>query len=197
MNMTVAKNRRSIQIYCGPGVNAAFDVFDPEMGVVTIGGIAHALSMQCRFNGQCTRFYSVAQHSLHVSLLMEDRTGQKKFGLIGLLHDASEAFLADIPNPLKKCGLFDKYLEIEENIQSKIFAKFGIPAMLSAHEDELLLEYDLMALATERKYLMEPVVWDIWKEIGPPDAASKYGLESWTPEKAEEQFLLRYDQLTA
>lgn len=190
------KNRRSIQVYCGPGINAAFDIFEPDMDVVTITGIAHALANQCRFNGQCTHFYSVAQHSLHVSKILETRTASKKFGLIGLLHDASEAYLADIPNPIKVSGLFDEYLNIEERIQSKIYAKFGIPALLSAHESELLREADIMALATERKFLMQPPVMDIWKKIGDPDH-TVYQLPTVPPVLSERDFVKRFEELTA
>lgn len=59
-----------------------------------IEDIAHSLGMMCRYNGHVRHFYSVAEHSVIVSLLMKEL----KLGdpWEGLLHDGAEAYLPDM-----------------------------------------------------------------------------------------------------
>ncbi len=69
-------------------------------GDVDVRDIAHALALKCRFNGHCRVFYSVAEHSVRVSRVME--VGGRKMAMWGLMHDAAEAYLADLGGPIKK-----------------------------------------------------------------------------------------------
>lgn len=62
--------------------------------------IAHALGMNVRFNGHCRLFYSVAEHSILVAELMDDLGLGDPFE--GLMHDASEAYMSDVPAPFKR-----------------------------------------------------------------------------------------------
>jgi len=97
-----------------------FYPLEPDIELIDIIDIAHALSMICRFNGHSDRFYSVAQHSVIVSNL-----ATPKNKLIGLLHDASEAYLTDVPRPLKP--FLPDYYVWEDVLTDMIFTKFGIP----------------------------------------------------------------------
>jgi len=89
----------SEQMYNVPWVTTRYGKFNLNEPVFDIRDIAHALAQICRFNGQISKFYSVAQHSMTVGRLMEDyNLGDP---LEGLLHDATEAYLSDVPSPFK------------------------------------------------------------------------------------------------
>jgi len=83
-----------IRTFTGKYVN----VFEPTLEMICIEDIAHALSMQCRFGGHLPYFYSVAQHSINCSFLVDTPC----LKLEVLMHDASEAYLLGIPSPIKK-----------------------------------------------------------------------------------------------
>ncbi len=157
---------------------------DPRVAEIDIQDIAHSLAMQCRFNGHTNKFYSVAEHSCHVHDILP---AQHK--LAGLLHDASEAYLCDLPRPLKRSGDFAKpYLEAEEMLMNAIAAKFGFdftdwPAIEAA---------DNWLLGTEALQLMAPLHPD-WRDIR--QRVDGLILPCWTPQEAREQFLQRYAAL--
>jgi 5'-deoxynucleotidase YfbR-like HD superfamily hydrolase len=64
----------------------------------------------------------VAEHSVHVSELC-----LPEHALWGLLHDASEAYLIDLPRPLKQLSEFAAYREAERRLQRAVAARFGLP----------------------------------------------------------------------
>jgi len=90
--------------------------FTPDSDKICIEDIAHALSQIPRFGGHLPGFYSVAQHSIEVSYQVKDK-------LTGLLHDASEAYLYDIPKPLK--FRMPEYIKAEKRLMALISDKFG------------------------------------------------------------------------
>lgn len=145
---------------------------------VCIEDIAHALSNQCRFSGHVRRFYSVAEHSVRV---------MKKCAidpLYGLLHDASEAYLVDLPRPLKYHPQFAFYKEVETYVQLQIEEKFGL-VLLPEIGDEVHIA-DKRMLATEMLGLMNredsPLPFEPYPEYG----TVKLGM---SPEEAEKWFL--------
>src|SRR4051794_27255584 len=81
---------------------ARFDPFAPDAASIEIRDIAHALGNLCRFGGHCRVFYSVAQHSCLVADLVERRGAGVECVHWALLHDASEAYLGDLPHPVKR-----------------------------------------------------------------------------------------------
>ena len=94
---------------------------------VDIRDIAHALSNLCRWSGHTKRFYSVAEHSLHVwATVFHEFNGTKRDGLYALLHDAAEAYLIDVPTPLKVLPQFDWYRETEARLERVIYGAFGL-----------------------------------------------------------------------
>lgn len=92
--------------------------------VVTIEQIAHGLGMLCRYAGQCDGFYSVAEHSALMAHWVFQRTTDRQLALAALLHDATEAFLPDVPRPIK-VHLPD-YYDMEARLMQGIMLKFDL-----------------------------------------------------------------------
>jgi len=101
-----------------------FNFLNPEPTSIFIEDIAHALSLQCRFNGHSTDFYSVAEHSVEVSKLVESQGATNKIIMTALLHDAAEAYIGDVVSPLKK--VLEDYQEIEHRVESAIAERFSL-----------------------------------------------------------------------
>ena len=102
----------SLDGFIGTFSGLRFWPLDPNPEKILIADIAHALAHQCRFGGHASKFYSVAEHSVHVSKLC-----LPEHALWGLLHDASEAYLVDLPRPLKLLPEFAPYREAERRLQ--------------------------------------------------------------------------------
>lgn len=128
----------------------------PEWFHYTTTDIAPALANLCRFAGQM-RWWSVAQHSLLVGALVPPR-----HRLRGLLHDASEAFLADIPSPLKHSPIMRGYRALEARTMAAIHEDFGL-AEEDAEGDAEVKQADLLALRAEALYLgILDSTWSVW-----------------------------------
>lgn len=168
-----------IQTYTGK----KFYPLNPKLEEIDIVDIAHALSMLCRFTGHCKKFYSVGNHSLLCSHVCDynDR-------LHALLHDASEAFLADISRPVKRSGGFDNYIEYENNLQSIIYRKFGLSEIMPVS----VKRADDILLATEARDLMvlPPSDWYLKEKPLP------FKIEPMPQEDVKNMFLKRYYELT-
>lgn len=147
---------------------------------INIVDIAHALSMICRYNGHCRFFYSVAEHSVHVS-----RHLPPELQFAGLMHDASEAYLGDVPRPLKP--QFDDYRAAEETITFAIAQRYGLPYP----EHPEVKRVDTAILADEQPVLMPNVPAD-WGLTEPPLGVT---IEGWPPERAKAEFLRRFEKL--
>lgn len=145
------------------------NVFNPDPATLNIEDIAHSLSMQVRFGGHLPKPYTVAQHCYMASIIA-DRENQ----LTALMHDASEAYLLDIPSPIKK--RLTNYKKIENRLMGVLAAKFGFDYPFC----ENIHEVDMSMLDAE------------WNKIMIRDTDF---FEIYTQEKAKAMFLNRYNQL--
>src|SRR5579862_5085028 len=98
-----------IQTYTG----RKFWPLDPRSWDVCLEDVAHALAVKCRYGGHCRGFYSVAQHSVLVSQLLAEWKADIWTVRWGLLHDANEAYSADVVRPIKNT-MRDVWKAIEE-----------------------------------------------------------------------------------
>lgn len=131
-----------------------FFPLEPRTGDVDIVDIAHSLSMQCRFNGHTKVFYSVAEHCLVMAEELKAKGFGRRLQLYGLLHDASEAYLSDVPRPVKRD--LPGYRAAEAEVQRVILKAFGIPEP-SVVEKSLVKVMDELLLACEGRELMPNV----------------------------------------
>ena len=151
--------------------------------------IARALANTCRFGGHSRSFYSVAQHSAIVCDLLEARGATPDELMAALLHDAAEAYLGDLPHPLKhRSELGERFREAEHRLEAVIAERFSLPDAAAR-----IKPLDRALLATERRTFSE-VTWH-WPEL---DGAEELDLEiePWAPDRARDEFLRRYERLT-
>jgi 5'-deoxynucleotidase YfbR-like HD superfamily hydrolase len=168
-----------IQTYSG----RQFWPLDPRLEDVDIIDIAHSLSNMCRFAGHVKKFYSVAEHCVRVSYVCDPQ-----FALWGLLHDASEAYLVDLPRPIKHSGALDAYKAFEKDVQDVICERFGLPKT----EPPNVKEADTILLLTEQRDLMGRQTKP-WKDKATPLDTVILPLN---PEQAELEFMIRFKELT-
>jgi 5'-deoxynucleotidase YfbR-like HD superfamily hydrolase len=153
---------------------------DPRPEDIHIGDIAHALANLCRFAGHTNRFYSVAEHSVRCSFIVDDRAA-----FHALLHDASEAYLVDIPTPIKT--LLPEYKAMEERMMAVIYSVFEVDPNLWGKQ---VKQADLRMSAAEARDLMPVGNYGLNKV-----KADDQVIVPWNPLVAEEMFLNRFSQL--
>lgn len=158
-----------------------FHVLAPSPEEVHIDDIAHSLSMQCRFVGHVSSFYSVGEHSVRISRHCP------KNPLFGLLHDAAESYLGDLSAPLKHQPQMCEYRDAEWRVMAAVCQKFGLPL----DEPQEVKDADRRMLLTEARDLgLDVTGW--YTEFTPFDEK----IEPWSPKRAEREFLDRFAELT-
>lgn len=152
---------------------------DPRADEIHIEDIAHSLALQSRYAGHCERFYSVAEHCVHIARwLPTDK-------LWGLLHDAAEAYTVDVPRPLKRSLV--GYAEAEAKVMAAVCDRFGLPVEMPLRVHDA----DMRIIADEVAQNMRPMDWHA-KHNDPLGVV----LQFWTPEEAEDRFLETFVELT-
>ncbi len=155
-----------------------FYPLDPRPTEIKIVDIAHALSMQCRYAGHCLRYYSTAEHSVHLTYFVKPENR-----LAAILHDGGETYLPDMVRPTKRS--FPAYTAAEEVIRRMIFVMHGLDPEMSAD----VVEVDDRICADEKAQNMSPCEWN----HNPEPLGVK--LQFWSPEEAEARFIARYAEL--
>lgn len=160
---------------------------DPRVDQINIEDIAHALSLKCRFAGHCICFYSVAEHSYRVANVIKTLTSNDpKLTLTALLHDAAEAYTADVVRPVKK--FIKQFGKIEHNLEKVISERFNLIFPFP----ETIKWADTILLATESRDLMcsPPKPWN-FNNIKPIEKK----IIPWSWDKAEKKFLEMYNEI--
>ena len=168
-------NRPVIHTHLGAEVDLVF----PDPNTIFIEDIAHSLSNISRFNGHTREPYSVAQHSVVVSLLVSPN-----YALVGLLHDASEAYLGDVSSPLK--SISEEYRVLENTFTETILSKFGLPPSIPQEVHDI----DHRLVADEALALFNHVPAWVW-EVCP----MSYPVLPVSNKEAFQMFMDRFNSL--
>jgi hypothetical protein len=177
--------------------------FDLLPDQVCIEDIAHALANTCRFSGHCRTYYSVAEHSVRMSHLVWAGGDSAYLSMAALLHDAAEAYLGDVPAPLKRHVRIDGHAitgesrdfiyfdSIERRAHGSILVGLDLEDLLISWADlsSAVKQADSRMLATEKRDLMgaEPHPW-----VKLPEPYSERISGTWLPASAEDKFLQRF-----
>jgi 5'-deoxynucleotidase YfbR-like HD superfamily hydrolase len=177
---------------------------------IVVEDIVHALSNITRFGGHLSHFYSVAQHSVLVSNILEMnlRSGKwsepnmpKEYVLLwGLLHDAAEAYLGDIPKPVKGSILVNtgeqpedifiqKFEAVEAHIMSLVTRKFGLPVDMP----KVVKLADRAALQAEALTFKSNTPGHIWREFS--DDLYGFPVKPLNPQEARVAFWNRLREI--
>lgn len=187
------KGQHWIQSYTGKAV----DVFDLQPEQVDVIDIAHALSNLCRYTGHVREFYSVATHSLAVMKLTEMMGHGPEMQLWALLHDAGEAYMADVAAPLKRHPIFEGYRKLEAENDRRIRQRFNIG--LEESQLTLIRTFDMAMLTPERTALMTepPRDWGKFPIIAEATEALRWarGRDPIWGGSMEDRFLVAFHDL--
>lgn len=160
------------------------DFTKPEQCTFDLEDIAHGLSQTCRFAGQSKFFYSVAQHAVLVSTLVPP-----DFALEALHHDDTEAFMCDVPTPLKL--LLPEYIALEARMDAAIRLALGLPLKMSAR----VKEADALALSIEKPFVCVKTDME-WSRLPCTAGYEHIDVEPMTSEQAKRLYLERHRELT-
>lgn len=160
-----------------------FDLLDPAGSRFTLADLARGLGNTCRFAGQCSAFYSVAEHSWHASFLVP-----ANLAFAALMHDAQEALVGDVTRPLK--SLLPDYKVIENRIAGVIADRFALADLC---DDRLVKHADVQMLAAEQAELM-PAHDDQWAVLSGIEVPT-IPWKLWSPNDAAKHWLSRAEQL--
>lgn len=184
---------------------AYVDTKHPKPETIRLPDIAHALAATCRYGGHCSRFYSVAEHAVFCSVRAERKGFNRDVQLAALHHDDAEAYLGDIPRPMKSL-LGAAYGRLTARMDAAIVEALGLTELQSRFHSVEVKDADNFALVVEAKHLLPSgginwtgsiqQTWEIDslpKRIVTPD----YWTGGVVPAMAELMFLSRHDHLTS
>lgn len=120
---------------------------DPRADEILIEDISHGLAKECRYGGHTLRHYSVAEHAVLVSLLVEPEYARQ-----ALLHDCSEAYTRDMIRPIKHLPELAAFREVERVLEDAVFARFGV--LCTSTSNKAVKEVDDRILVDEVKTFM-------------------------------------------
>lgn len=163
-----------------------FDPMNPQMETLDIRDIAHALSLTCRGNGHVKQFFSVGQHCIMCAREAMARGYSKRVVLGCLLHDASEAYMSDVPRPFKE--MLPEYVKLEEKLIDLIYTRF-IGSTLSEEELKLVSKVDDAVLY----YDMLELFGVLWGEKSVLEVEPNYTIQPF--EEVEQTYLKLFEEI--
>lgn len=173
------------------------DLLDPRPEQIDLGDVVWSLSGLPRFLAHTASItsYSVAQHSVHVSEILEAWGESPAVQLEGLWHDAGEAIYGDMPRPvavaLEQLGGGDAWRKLKRGVDAAVRARLRLPP---GEPPEVVKRADVHALRIEQRDLMRPCERD-W-ELPVLDAMDPRRIMPLDRAAAQEQFVTRWGRIT-
>lgn len=170
------------------------DLLDPRPEDIEISDIAHGLARVARWNGQTIgeHAFSVAQHSLLVTRIVEETEGSGKPGLLlaALLHDAPEYVIGDLISPFKSALGLD-YKTFEIRLLGAIHRRFGLPEEIPPAWTATIKAADRVAAYWEATRLAGFSAEEARMYFGSPSSTDVpvEASEAWTTADAQQRFL--------
>lgn len=129
------------------------DTKNPDPATISLVDIAHALAATCRYGGHCQSFYSVAEHAVFCSIRAQRVGLGKLWQLAALHHDDAEAYLGDIPRPLKPL-LGTVYTELSDQMDLAVCEALELPFAGPLFHAKAIKSIDTWALLVEARFLL-------------------------------------------
>jgi len=165
-----------------------FFPLDPDSESIRLSDITKGLSNLCRFGGQVDAFYSVAQHSILVSYIVEKLGGSVDEIAAALLHDAPEGLgLIDLPRPVKHQPALAAYCEAEAVLAAAVAKRFGLETI----EPEIVKRVDvqyMVPLEAERLFTNKHPDWFVHAVEIPDEVRKEFGDRFFFPLSPNEAF---------
>ncbi len=162
-----------------------FHPFDPRPEEISIIDIAKGLRCQPRFGGHTIKPYYVGDHSVLLTKIFL-KQGRIDLAKHALLHDSAEAYLLDLPHPVKYMPEMIKYKTLEKQAQRRIYERFG----LDPDEPKEVKELDSLLVNNEKR--------DLRPHLPLPKNTEFYPdltIIPWGSEKTEREFLKMFNEL--
>ncbi len=177
--------------------HGSFRIPYPLVEDVRIKDIAHSLANLCRFGGHTHGpdgehlFYSVAQHSVLVSY-----TVPVGYAIWGLMHDAAEAYIGDMIQPLKAAPELERFRMKELEVLSAIAERFRLEWPMPTDCAIAVGRADRWMVAAEARDLMGNPAWaqDVRASVQPP-LPPVLLITPLEHEAAYNEFLIRFYEL--
>lgn len=163
-----------------------FYPLDPRPEEVDMVDVAHALSNQCRYNGHTRGYYSVAEHCCHLHDLFKDSERRKE----ALLHDAAEAYLSDMPRPLKNGPGYEHFRAAETALLGVILIVNGMAPSIQ-HKEVMMLDGAICRVEMEGLMTWVDPRVPAW-----PAELKEPLIQCWSPRRARDEFLRRLEPLS-
>lgn len=164
--------------------NVSFDLAQPKVEQVRFVDIVHALAHLPRFTGHSLFPYTVMQHSLEVSRMVGEWTGDPLEEMRALLHDAHEVYTNDLSGPKKE--LLPAYCVFEDQVAGVVARYFRLPT----GKTELGHRADMVAVSTEYHQLFTEHPWVT------PQRPAGYRCAFEDPMRVRVRFMRRYLEIT-
>jgi hypothetical protein len=158
---------------------------------INIWDVSHALGNKCRFTGHTRKFYSTGEHSYRISKYLESIGASLMDQYVGLHHDDTDAYLPDVPTPLKVLPEFEFFKKVESHLQKLCYQRFDC----IVNDYSIVKRADIIALLTEKRDLMPQRNSDWNHKYTETAIPEPYYIEPWTPSFAKLMFQKRHFEL--